>query len=400
MERKWPNWTIERLQEYLHRNQNDAAMNAELSKIEDLGEEARGAFRTRVAKFEAKKKRAAAGEDDSGTAEKWRDYRIVEKRTETPRITSFVLEAAHPISNGEEEAEYTRPLVGSHARIKLPNGLTRSYSVVGGTQKRFELGVALDEKSRGGSVYLHDTARVGDILQVGRVTAGVKQAGGFSHHVFIAGGVGITAFLRMIEGYRSVHWNSTLHYGVRSADEVPFRDRLAALDGDGPAVNGSQEGPVVQLYDASCNERMDIPGILNSLPWNSRVYVCGPRRMMDEAMREASARGLGEDEIHFEAFAADTGGDPFEVEVEVASSGEKGQSKLLKIGEDETLLEVLRKEFEDVPSSCEVGNCGTCKVSLKSGMVDHRGTALLDEEKADSMLSCVSRGIGRITIQV
>ena len=71
-----------------------------------------------------------------------------------------------------------------------------------------------------------------------------------------------------------------------------------------------------------------------------------------------------------------------------------------QIGEDETLLEVLRKQLDEVPSSCEVGNCGTCKVTLKSGRVDHRGTALTEEEKLDSMLSCVSRGIGRIAIGI
>ena len=375
-------------------------MNDELSKIEALGDEARNTFRTRVAKFEAKKKRAALGEDSSA-AEKWHDYRIVEKKTETPRITSFILEAIHPVSDSEDDADPTRPLIGSHARIKLPNGLIRSYSVVDGTMSRFELGVALEPRSRGGSAYLHGTAHVGDVLQVGRVTTAVKMTNGCSHHVFIAGGVGITAFLKMIERYRFIHWNTTLHYGVRSVDDVPFRDRMDALDGDGPAMNGSQEGSVVHLYNASRHERMNIPGILDSLPWNSHVYVCGPRRMMDEAMREATARGLSENEIHFEAFAADTGGDPFEVEVTVASNGEnKGKHCLLKIGEDETLLEVLRKEFEEVPSSCEVGNCGTCKVALKSGTVDHRGTALMEEEKADSMLSCVSRGVGRIAVEI
>ena len=401
VERKWPSWTIERVQEYLHRNQNDAAMNEELSGIEDLGKEARGAFRTRVAKFEAKKKRAAAGEDDSSTAEKWRDYRIVEKKTQTPRITSFMLEAVNPDLGGDGEAESTRPLVGAHGRIKLPNGLVRSYSIVGGTVGQFELGVALEEHSRGGSAYLHGTARVGDVLKVGRITAAVKQAGAASHHVFIAGGIGITAFLKMIEGYRSTHWNTTLHYGVRRADDVPFRERVDALNGDGTVANGAQEGAIVRLYDASRGERMDIPAILDSLPWNSHVYVCGPRRMMDETMREASARGLGEDEIHFEAFAADTGGDPFEVEVDIPSNGvKKSEKKLLKVGEDETLLEVLRKQLDEVPSSCEVGNCGTCKVTLKSGRVDHRGTALTEEEKLDSMLSCVSRGIGRIAIGI
>ncbi|KAJ3561859.1 hypothetical protein NPX13_g8781 [Xylaria arbuscula] len=150
------------------------------------------------------------------------------------------------------------------------------------------------------------------------------------------------------------------------------------------------------MYDRSKGERMDIGEILRNLSWNSHVYVCGPQRILDEAVREAEKCGLGEDEIHFEAFSADTSGDPFEVEV-VNRGG-----KVLQVEGEETLLDVLRKNFneDEVPSSCEVGNCGTCRVTLKSGKVEHRGTALTGEDKRESLLSCVSRGVGRIAIEI
>jgi ferredoxin-NADP reductase len=203
-----------------------------------------------------------------------------------------------------------------------------------------------------------------------------------SNHVFIAGGIGITAFLALIEVYEDIHWNYELHYAVRSADEVPFKNRLEKF------------GSKVIIYDKSQRQRMDVQALLGGLKWNSHVYVCGPSRMMEAVRTTAEELGLGEKEIQYEAFAADIGGDPFEVEVL-----NKG-NKVLAVGEDESLLEVLKKEFGDVPSSCEVGNCGTCKVTLKAGKVDHRGTALLTEEKSTTMLSCVSRGIGRIAIEI
>ncbi|RYP53757.1 hypothetical protein DL768_001357 [Monosporascus sp. mg162] len=390
VERKWPQWTIERVQEYLHRNQDDAVMNEELSKIEAMGDEARGTFLKRVAKFKAKKKRAAASGaaaatsedyDTAAAVEKWRDYRIVEKKMQTPRIASFVLEAVDPLP--QEAGDWG---TAAHARLRLPGGLVRTYSIVSGSSAdRFELGIALADPGRGGSAYLHRTAHAGDLLQVGRITTDVKPAAAASCHVFIVGGIGITAFLSMIEAYREIHWETTLHYAVRDAADVPFRDRV--VDGLGDSL---------RLYDASRGERMDVAAIFRGLPWNAHVYVCGPLRMMEEAKRAARECGLGEDEVHFEAFEAETGGDPFEVEV-----ANKGSSRVLRVGGEETLLEVLRREFGegDVASSCEVGNCGTCKVSVRSGRVDHRGTALLEDEKADSMLSCVSRGIGRITIE-
>lgn len=225
MERKWPQWTIERIQEYLHRKQDDEVMNEELSKIDALGAEARGAFRNRVAKAEAKKKRAAAAAADGGAGaaqEQWRDYRLVEKTMQTARVASFVLEAIQE-PNAEAQKEKERPLIGAHARLKLPNGLVRTYSVVDGTESRFQLGIALADpdtgKGRGGSAYLHREARVGDVLQVGGVTGGVKPAGMASNHIYIAGGIGVTAFLAMVERARSIHLQVSLrrHRGNKHA---------------------------------------------------------------------------------------------------------------------------------------------------------------------------------------
>jgi ferredoxin-NADP reductase len=290
---------------------------------------------------------------------------------------SFVLEATNPDTAAESL------VLGAHAKIKLPNRLVRSYSVVSGNSNSFELGIALEQNSRGASKYLHENAEVGTVLQVGRITTDVKVANMASNHVFIAGGIGITAFLAMMQGYHKIHFNYSLHYAVRDEDDVPFKSRVEGL------------GEHVTLYPKSAGKRMDIRSIVAGLSWNSQLYVCGPARMMEAAREAVKEHGLDEKEVHFEAFEADKSGDPFEVEVQ-----NRGK-KALKVGEDGTLLEVLRREFgDDVPSSCEVGNCGTCKVALKCGEVDHRGSALTAEEKKTEMLSCVSRGIGRIVIEI
>ncbi|KAH8671207.1 MOSC domain-containing protein [Xylariales sp. PMI_506] len=453
VDRPHPQWTIERIQEYLHRTLDNHTANEELAGIEVLGAESRGDFQNRVAKRRrAEEKRTRQGSEEEEAKDVWKDYRIVEKKRETDRVASFVFEAVPPLL---PDAEPERPCYGCHARLKLPNGLQRNYSIVSGTPSRFELGVALEEPSRGGSAWLHREAQAGadsgSIVQVGRITPGIKPAGSSSNHVFIAGGIGITAFLPVIEVYKRMHLNSTLHLAVRSADEIPFRERILALGGgsarSGEVENGATGGHVedgedkkddgsgptgssinVTIYDRSRGQRVDLPGIFAGLGWNSHVYVCGPPRMMDEALRESRAKGLADDEVHFEAFAADTGGDPFEVEVlnrTLASTGsgrsdgdgdgggdgdtadrgqelqqQQKQHPILQVGEEETLLEVLRRNFNDVPSSCEVGNCGICRVTLRSGTVLHRGTALMDDEKQDGMLSCVSRGVGRIAIEI
>jgi hypothetical protein len=39
-------------------------------------------------------------------------------------------------------------------------------------------------------------------------------------------------------------------------------------------------------------------------------------------------------------------------------------------------------------------------VTVKCGQIEHRGTALTLEEKKGALLSCVSRGVGKIEIEI
>lgn len=389
--RPHPKWTIEKIQEYLHRDQENEEMNAELAAIEQLGAESRDAFKARVARAEAKKKRAEK-------IARWRDFRVVERRQETAngRIVSFVLEAVDPIvpPEGDEKSILLKP--GVHARVKLGNGLVRAYSITGpfpsASVNRFQLAVALEPNSRGGSSYAHSSVFEGHTLQVSanftnalpQGASGAKAAG-ISHHVYVAGGVGLTAFLTSMEHFQSIHVSCELHYAVHSASDIPFRERLDKLN---PGT--------VKIYDKSQGQRLNIEGVVKTLPWNTMLYFCGPKSLMLEASSLVQKHHIPEGEVHFEAFEADISGDPFEVVVSNRAN------KTLKVGQEETLLEVLQKEFgdEEVQGSCCVGNCGTCRVGLKEGRVEHRGTALSGEEKEKAMLACVSRGVGRIVIEI
>ncbi|KAG6055835.1 hypothetical protein E4U17_002707 [Claviceps sp. LM77 group G4] len=396
LERRFPQWTVERVQEFLHRDRDNLDMNRLLAGVEALGEEIRAQFRSRVARAEKeakKKKKKKKSNKDKG--DQWEEYKIVERRMETKNVVALTLQRVG--EHCEEDGVEAPNLLGAHARLKLPNGLIRSYSIVSSKSPGIlELGIALDSNSRGGSRFLHHEAKINDIIQVSRITTDIQADTAAGNHVFIAGGIGITAFLDLLRHLLSINWSCQLHYAVRSADNMPFVDRLAALQ---------QTEGVVTIYDKSRGQDMNIPHIIESMPWNSHIYVCGPRRMMHAVEQVVQERQISPAEVHYEAFAADSSGprDPFEVQVlrqAVDQDQAPRPSVLLRVGEEESLLEVLRREYPDMPSSCEVGNCGTCRVVLKSGRVDHRGSALLPEEKETAMLACVSRGIGRISIEV
>lgn len=399
VERKHPKWTIERVQEYLHRDTGNLEINEELAAIPEFGKESHDAFANRVAKqrkVEAKKKGEKGGDDDHPA--RWRDFKIADKKRQTARVTSFVLEALDKVKEADLDE-------GAHAKIRIPvpgrsEPLVRAYSVVSGDKNRLEFGIALDDddgnSSRGGSRYLHKSAQVGDILQVsGRLTS-MPLLTSASSHVFVAAGIGITAFLHLIETLHHYNFDARVHYAVRSGEDIPFRERII----DKLAKDG-----IVTIYDKAAGQRLSISHILQIMPWNSRLYFCGPPRLMEEARRATQAAGIPAEECHFEAFTSDVGGDPFEVVVANRQQQQQQDTSttVLEVKDDETLLEALQKRFgqeQEIPSSCEVGNCGTCKVKLCSGRVEHRGTALLEAEKAEAMLACVSRGIGRITIEI
>lgn len=98
-----------------------------------------------------------------------------------------------------------------------------------------------------------------------------------------------------------------------------------------------------------------------------------------------------EGRIHFEDFKP----------VEAVRENDKSFTvKLAKTGAevtvpaDRTILEALRDAGYRLPSSCESGTCGTCKTGLLEGEVEHRDMVLMDDEKADRIMICVSRAIG------
>ena len=425
VERKNPRWTIEALQHYTHRDLKDRAAAEELANLQELGEEARNKFQKRL-----KKMTESEGKDAKKAAEAWANYEIAEKSLETPRIMRFVLNSLKPTG----ETKSVSP--GSHVRIRLVNGLIRAYSVVSGTRDRITIAVALADNSRGGSQYLHNSTQVHDVILVGEISTSVPLASGASNHILIAGGVGITAFMAAVSKCRAINLNYELHYAVRSKDDVAFASQLG-VEGWRKTQNGNEDGDkdedndaigdrhkgdtAINIYDRSKGQRIDISKIVERRKWNSHVYVCGPQRMLDAVLQASKDFGLQSDEVHYEAFQAITSGDPFTVEVfstKHEGEGERGDDQcvdggkpvrkgaqkgtVLQVGAEETLLEVLRGAGFEVASSCEVGNCGTCRVNVRAGQVEHRGSAIGDDEKVknNAMLACVSRGVGHISIEL
>jgi ferredoxin-NADP reductase len=272
---------------------------------------------------------------------------------------------------------------GSHIRVKLgkEGNLVRAYSVVGGGINRFKLGVALDPGSRGGSKYLHNHMKSGDTLSFSQMKSDFALATDADNHILIAGGICITAFITTSQQLKQLGQNFHLYYAVRSAQDVAFKDLLSEL------------GNNITILDSSKGERLGISKTIGKANTRTHIYACGPQRLMDGVTLAAHNLGFPTSSVNFEAFTALTSGDPFTTELAESK-------RTVTVKEKQTLLDVLRDAGFDVPSSCEVGNCGTCRVGARRGKVEHRGTWLLEGEKEGAMLACVSRGVGRIILDL
>jgi ferredoxin-NADP reductase len=270
---------------------------------------------------------------------------------------------------------------GAHIDLVLPSARMRQYSLCGDPtdRHRYRIAVRRLPNGGGGSVEVH-TLTTGE-----RVTVhGPRQAFPLlsaPRYLFMAGGIGITPILPMARAAAAAGLDWRLVYVGRDRASMPFLDELSAL-GDRVLVRTDDEhdGPA------------DGAELLGHAPGAGSVgYCCGPPPMLASvraAMREAASEGML-DVLHAERFAPPPVLGGRELTVELARSGES-----LTVPGDRSVLEVVREKLPDVAYSCRQGFCGTCKVRVLSGKVEHRDHALAPYERADTMTICVSRATG------
>ncbi len=146
---------------------------------------------------------------------------------EAERIHSYELIAP----TGSELAPFT---AGSHIDLHLPNGMIRSYSLLNDQRERHRYVIAVnrDAESRGGSSFVHDTVRVGEIMTISLPRNNFALCEEAEHSVLIAGGIGITPLLSMIRRLEALGRPWDLYYAARTRAAAAFLDELGAFRSD------------------------------------------------------------------------------------------------------------------------------------------------------------------------
>jgi ferredoxin-NADP reductase len=277
---------------------------------------------------------------------------------------------------------------GAHVDVTLPNGLTRQYSLINaiGETNAYRIAVKRDPKSRGGSHFMHDALRVGTPLAVSEPRNNFPLHETAEHSIFIAGGIGVTPIVTMIERLRDRGRSASLVYAVRAARDVAFRDRLLAA---AEIAHVHVEDPARVVVDVAAH--------LRDVPARTHVYCCGPAPMLDAFIAATATRDPAT--VHFERFAAEAL-EPRRgaFTVELARS-----HTTIDVLDGESILSALRNAGIPTVSSCEEGVCGTCETAVLAGIPDHRDAVLSAADRAANMtmmICCSGSHSSRLTLDL
>jgi phthalate 4,5-dioxygenase reductase component len=298
---------------------------------------------------------------------------VRDKRQLTPDVWRF--ELVDPA--GGALPDFT---AGAHVTVETPSGARRTYSLSNDPAEtdRYVLGVKHERAGRGGSASLIERVGEGDFLPVSAPINRFPLVAA-AEYLFIAGGIGITPVLSMLRQVaREGSAGFRLIYCTRSADLTAFRDKLAAPEFAGKVTLHHDCGDPDKVFDF---------WPLLERPGNAHVYCCGPRPLMEEV--RAMTGHWPESAIHFEDFASEIQAHKPDDRAFTVRNARTGET--VAVPANATILEALRAAGFRMPSSCESGTCGSCKMRLVGGEVEHRDLVLTDEERQGRVLICVSR---------
>ena len=245
----------------------------------------------------------------------------------------------------------------------------------------YAISVRRDDEGRGGSLFLHQKAAVGDRMQLSAPVNLFALDLRASKHLFIAGGIGITPFLSQIHKLSKSGGQWELHYSTRSAALASYSESLT-----------STHPHQVTLYYDEDKSFINLTAHLSGQPFGTHIYVCGPKGMIDWVHKTADDMGIAPSLVHSEEFKAPEPGKPFSVRLAASQ-------KTVSVGETESLLEAIERAGIDAPFSCRAGACGQCETAIIScdGTLIHHDHWLDDEERAQGrkIMPCVSRFEGK-----
>jgi len=312
------------------------------------------------------------------------EVRVKRITYEAENINSYELVAL----DGTDLAAFT---AGSHIDLHLSNGMIRSYSLVNDQSecRRYVIAVNKDGASRGGSAFVHETLRVGDVITISTPRNNFALQENADHSVLIAGGIGITPLLSMIRRLERLGRPWELFYAARTRRAAAFLDELNAIRPSARLHMNFDQEPSGCMFD--------LAEIVRGAPGKAHLYCCGPVPMLEAF--EAATGDRPAEQVHVEYFkarekpAAEVG-----FEVRLARS-----NRTIRVEAGKTILNALLDAGIAVNYACTEGVCGTCETRVIEGIPDHRDLFLGKEDQASNktmMICCSGSKSGTLVLDI
>ncbi len=242
----------------------------------------------------------------------WRRWTVVERRTETPDVVSFVLRPADG-----EPAPRARAGQYVSVRVRLADGVhqLRQYSLSsdpGGELRRITVKrvAATDEAPEGEvSNLLHEGIAEGDELTLSAPFGDVfldDPSDATRPVVLVSAGIGGTPMAGILAHLTAL--GSTRPVLVLHADRSPADHALRTDTGE--LVGQLPGARAVFWYERPGPEEPDAhEGLMNlagiEIPEEATVFLCGPLPFMRDARTQLLRTGIPARDIHYEVFGPD-----------------------------------------------------------------------------------------------
>lgn len=343
---------------------------------------------------------------------RWQDWR------------PFIVSAIEPLAEGVLGLHFTPSdggglpdfLPGQHISVRAPldvsashmeTSLVRAYSLTDAAREKGRRAYSIAVRRQQGqdsagtpwqgamSTHLHTRIAIGQRVDLrapgGRFTLPVASP---QPVVLIAGGIGITPFISLLETIvrdRAASSSSaadstartpplgdiTLHYASRHIEGHAFHARLQTLQAMLPSLT---------VIDYLGTPRITHHVVSDEqIQARARVYMCGPAAMMQDVRTGLVSRGMPDFDIFHEAFRS-----PMRPATDQTLSHRIVFRRSKRTEQwhstSGTLLEFAEKLGISLPSGCRSGQCESCAIRILCGSAQHLHGESPDEP--DVLLSC------------
>ncbi|HXH01844.1 MAG TPA: hybrid-cluster NAD(P)-dependent oxidoreductase [Candidatus Competibacteraceae bacterium] len=310
-------------------------------------------------------------------------------------------------------------LPGQFITLELPLGgqtVHRTYTLSSSPSRPLCLSITTKAGGEGSITrWLHRNLKVGDKIRA------YGPAGLFSFvhnpadkYLFLAGGVGITPLMSMTRYLfdTGIHTDVTFVQCAQTPSDLLFRRELEHIGARLPEFKVAYVCEKPDEYGVWTGYTGRISPLLLEVIcpdyFQREIFCCGPAPFM-QAVRDI-LHAAGYDMAHYHEEPFDT---PVREEADrpahhdVIPDASHGavlhlarRERRLECSEGDTLLTVAKRAGVHIPSACQFGVCGTCKVKKLSGEVHmvHNGGITDEELAAGYVLACCAHPLGEVVI--